>query len=98
MTNDAELDALLTRSLPPVADDGFARRVLAEILAAERKRMWIETGAMVGAVAVLAALVPAAGVLNVLERASGQVATSLPVAAGCLVLLVTVSAMRAWAD
>jgi hypothetical protein len=98
MTNDAELDALLTQSLPAIADEGFSRGVSAKIAGAERKKLWMEMGLSAVVVAILAMFVPTAGIMHLLLHASGDLATSLPFAAGCAALIVTISAMRVWAD
>ena len=92
--NDSDLDRLLSRPLADMNDDGFSRIVLRKILARERRDGWIEMGAGLSAVAILAALVPAHVFQTPLETVGNTLANSSALAIGCAVLALAYSAYR----
>ncbi|HEY8696818.1 MAG TPA: hypothetical protein VIM02_04315 [Rhizomicrobium sp.] len=87
-----ELDDLLSRPLPAVADNGFSARVMQRVAGLEWLRSMISTAALLLCALALLLLVPVSGIEDTLARLAPAIAASLPlsIAAGAIALSLSV--------
>jgi hypothetical protein len=87
-----ELDDLLSRSLPAIADDGFSARVMQRIAWREWLHSMISTAALLLCALALLLLIPVSGIEVTLARLAPAIAASLPlsIAAGAIALSLSV--------
>jgi len=98
MTQDTDLDKLLTAPLDAVADDGFSRQVAAKIALHERNLMIFEWAVIAVLAAFATAFLPIAGLLRPIATLAVELSLSLPFAVACAALALSYSVMRLIAD
>ena len=87
-----QLDDLLSRPLPAIADEGFSARVMQRIIRQDWLRSITSTAALLLCALALLLLVPVSGIEDTLARLAPAIAASLPlsIAAGAIALSLSV--------
>jgi hypothetical protein len=98
MTGTPDIDQLLSAPLPGVPDDEFSARIASRIAAQERVYAFIELGAVLGFLTIVALYLPVGAFIGPVTQMSVYLASSLPFAAACAALVLTYEAIRAIPD